>query len=64
MSNILNLIDIFESYPYNTLVSIVSNAAAAINVKEYNNNYKISVTKCQKVLPNSLKSKLNNHHPK
>jgi hypothetical protein len=45
MSNMLNLIDIFESYPYNTLVPIVSNAAtAAINVKEYNNNYQSQIS--------------------
>jgi HSP20 family protein len=45
MSNMLNLIDIFESYPYNTLSRIVSNAVTpAINVKEYSKNYKISLT--------------------
>jgi hypothetical protein len=45
MSNMLNLIDIFESYPYNTLSRIVSNAVTpAINVKEYNNNYQSLTT--------------------
>jgi HSP20 family protein len=45
MSNLLNLVDIFESYPYNTLSRIVSNAVTpAINVKEYTKNYKISLT--------------------
>jgi HSP20 family protein len=45
MSNMLNLIDIFESYPYNTLSRIVSNAVTpAINVKEYPKNYQISLT--------------------
>jgi HSP20 family protein len=45
MSNTLNLIDIFESYPYKTFPWIVSNAVTpAINVKEYSKNYKISLT--------------------
>jgi HSP20 family protein len=45
MSNLLNLVDIFESYPYNTLSRIVSNAVTpAINVKEFSKNYKISLT--------------------
>jgi HSP20 family protein len=45
MSSMLNLVDIFESYPYNTLSRIVSNAVTpAINVKEYSKNYKISLT--------------------
>ncbi len=45
MSNLLNLVDIFESYPYNTLSRIVSNAVTpAINVKEYPTNYRISLT--------------------
>jgi hypothetical protein len=36
MFNLLDLVDIFESYPYNTLLRIASNAAIpVINVKEY-----------------------------
>jgi HSP20 family protein len=46
MSNLLNLVDsIFDSYPYNTMSRVVGNATLpAINVKEYDNNYKISLT--------------------
>jgi HSP20 family protein len=45
MNNMLNLVDILESYPYNTLSRIVSNAVTpALNVKEYAKNYKISLT--------------------
>jgi HSP20 family protein len=46
MSNLLNLVDsIFDSYPYNTMSRVVGNATLpAINVKEYNKNYKISLT--------------------
>ena len=46
MSNLLNLVDsIFDSYPYNTMSRVVGNATIpAINVKEYNKNYKISLT--------------------
>jgi HSP20 family protein len=45
MSNLLNLVDIFESYPYNTLSRIVSNAVTpAVNVKEYSKNYKVLLT--------------------
>lgn len=46
MSNLLNLVDsIFDSYPYNTMSRVVGNATIpAINVKEYDKNYKISLT--------------------
>jgi HSP20 family protein len=46
MSNLLNLVDsIFDSYPYNTMSRVSSNATLpAINVKEYEKNYKVSLT--------------------
>jgi HSP20 family protein len=61
MSNLLNLVDIFESYPYNTISRMVSNAVSpAINVKEYSKNYKISLTAVG-VDPKDLKIQLSDN---